>query len=135
MTIIPKQRGRHAADLGVRVWKWLRNTAQTSFFLTLVQSIWSKKEFFKSMGVKKFNYLGWFTPGLKRSDLFNIYIKIHVSQSVCLFVCPFFSPPSRCPISNLSTDLESLGHRGANKNIYKTIEAEIKTFKNIFPKN
>ena len=51
-----------------------------------------------------------------------------------MFVCPFFSPPFRCPISNQSTDLESLGQRGANKNIYKPIEAEIKILKTFSPK-
>ena len=69
---------------------------------------------------------------LLNPQLKAIYIKICVSQFVCLSVCPFFSPPSHCSISNLSTDLESLGHRGANKNIYKPIKAEIKILEKYF---
>ena len=60
----------------------------------------------------------------------EIYIKIHenpsVCLSVCMYVCPIFSPPSHGPISNLITFLESLHHGDANKIICSTLKAEIK---------
>ena len=58
-----------------------------------------------------------------------IYIKIHKNPSVCivcLFVCPIFSPPSRSPILNLFTFLESLHHGSANKIICSLLKVVIK---------
>ena len=49
-----------------------------------------------------------------------------IRLSVCLYVCPIFSPPSHGPISNLITFLESLHHGGANKIICSPLKAEIK---------
>ena len=49
-----------------------------------------------------------------------------IRLSVCLFVCPIFSPSSRGPILNLITFLESLHHGDAYKTICSTLKAEIK---------
>ena len=46
-------------------------------------------------------------------------------MSVCVFD-QFFDPPFHQAISNVSTDLDSLGHGGGFKTICKVMEPEMK---------
>ena len=67
----------------------------------------------------------FFSHYVERS-LVSILKFTKICLSVCLYVCPIFSPPSHGPISNLITFLESLHHGDANKIICSTLKAEIK---------